>query len=35
MKGDFTTVHHAKPPASRKESPELYVIALGFRGKTT
>lgn len=33
MKLLCTTVKHAKPPASRKESPELYVIAQGFRGR--
>lgn len=32
LKRDFKTVAHIKPPASRKESPELYVIAKGFRG---
>lgn len=32
MKRDFTAVRHAKPPASRKESSELYVVATGFRG---
>ena len=32
LKRDFTSVRHAKPPASRKESSELYVIAMGFRG---
>jgi 23S rRNA (uridine2552-2'-O)-methyltransferase len=32
MKRDFTAVRHAKPPASRKESSELYVVASGFRG---
>ncbi len=32
MKRDFATVRHSKPPASRKESPELYVVAQGFRG---
>lgn len=31
MKKDFKTVKHIKPPASRKESSETYVIALGFR----
>ena len=31
MKQDFKTVKHIKPPASRKESPETYVIAQGFR----
>lgn len=32
LKRDFTFVRHAKPPASRKESSELYVVATGFRG---
>jgi 23S rRNA (uridine2552-2'-O)-methyltransferase len=32
LKRNFTTVRHAKPPASRKESSELYVVATGFRG---
>jgi 23S rRNA (uridine2552-2'-O)-methyltransferase len=32
LKTNFTSVKHAKPPASRKASPELYVIATGFRG---
>ena len=32
MKRYFTTVKHAKPPASRKESSEWYVIAQGFKG---
>lgn len=32
LKRDFTTVRHAKPPASRKDSAELYVVATGFRG---
>lgn len=32
MKAGFTKVAHAKPPASRKDSSELYVVALGFRG---
>ncbi|WP_052071859.1 RlmE family RNA methyltransferase [Sphingopyxis sp. MWB1] len=31
LKRHFTTVKHAKPPASRKGSPELYVIAQGFK----
>ena len=33
LKRQFATVRHAKPPASRKESSELYVIASGFRGE--
>jgi 23S rRNA (uridine2552-2'-O)-methyltransferase len=33
LKRQFATVRHAKPPASRKESSELYVIATGFRGE--
>ncbi len=32
MKQRFATVKHAKPPASRKESSELYVVAQGFKG---
>lgn len=31
MKQAFTVVKHAKPPASRKESSELYVVASGYR----
>ena len=31
MKKYFKTVKHAKPAASRKESPEEYVVALGFK----
>jgi len=34
MKRHFTTVKHAKPPASRKDSSEWYVIAQGFKGPT-
>ena len=32
LKKNFTTVKHAKPPASRKGSSEWYVIAQGFKG---
>ena len=32
LKKNFETVKHFKPEASRKESPENYVIAKGFRG---
>jgi len=32
LKRDFATVKHVKPAASRTDSAELYVLALGFRG---
>ena len=32
LKKHFKTVKHAKPPASRKDSSEWYVIAQGFKG---
>ena len=32
LKKHFTTVKHAKPPSSRKDSSERYVIAQGFKG---
>ncbi len=32
LKRDYATVRHAKPPASRKDSAEMYVVAQGFRG---
>lgn len=35
LKRHFTTVKHAKPPASRKDSSEWYVIAQGFKGRAT
>jgi 23S rRNA (uridine2552-2'-O)-methyltransferase len=31
LKLRFRTVRHAKPPASRKDSKEMYVVATGFR----
>jgi len=31
LKKHFAVVKHAKPPASRKDSSELYVVATGFR----
>jgi 23S rRNA (uridine2552-2'-O)-methyltransferase len=33
LKRHFATVKHAKPPASRKDSSEWYVIAQGFKGR--
>ena len=33
LKRYFKTVKHAKPPASRKDSSEWYVIAQGFKGR--
>jgi 23S rRNA (uridine2552-2'-O)-methyltransferase len=32
LKRDFATVKHVKPPASRTDSAELYLLAKGFRG---
>ena len=32
MKRMFAQVKHVKPPASRKDSSELYVLGMGFRG---
>ncbi|HEY4071211.1 MAG TPA: RlmE family RNA methyltransferase [Sphingomicrobium sp.] len=32
LKRSFSSVKHAKPPASRKDSSEWYVIAQGFKG---
>ncbi|MEO1488762.1 MAG: RlmE family RNA methyltransferase [Pseudomonadota bacterium] len=33
LKQHFTSVKHAKPPASRKGSSEWYVVAQGFKGR--
>jgi len=33
MKTDFATVRHVKPMASRDDSAELFVLAMGFRGQ--
>ncbi len=33
LKRHFSSVKHAKPPASRKDSSEWYVIAQGFKGQ--
>ena len=32
LKRGFSSVKHAKPPASRKDSSEWYVVAQGFKG---
>ncbi|MEJ2432149.1 MAG: RlmE family RNA methyltransferase [Pseudolabrys sp.] len=32
LKRDFAQVKHVKPPASRADSAELYLLATGFRG---
>ena len=32
LKRDFAELRHAKPPSSRAESAETYVVATGFRG---
>ena len=32
LKRDFATIIHAKPPSSRQESAETYLVARGFRG---
>ena len=33
LKRDFASVKHVKPAASRSDSAELYVLAIGFRGQ--
>ena len=33
LKRDFASVKHVKPPASRSDSAELYLLARGFRGE--
>ena len=35
LKRDFASVKHVKPPASRSDSAELYLLARGFRGRET
>ena len=32
IKERFQDVHHIKPPASRKDSVEMFIVATGFRG---
>ena len=33
LKVNFKSVKHAKPKSSRKGSPEIYLVALGFKGR--
>lgn len=33
FKRDFASVRHVKPPASRSDSRETYIVATGFRGE--
>ena len=33
LKQNFRSVHHVKPPSSRDESVEMYILAKGFRGR--
>jgi 23S rRNA (uridine2552-2'-O)-methyltransferase len=35
LKRDFSKVQHVKPPASRPDSPELYLLATGFQGASS
>jgi 23S rRNA (uridine2552-2'-O)-methyltransferase len=35
LKQAFRSVHHVKPPASRDESAELYLLARDFKGTPT
>ncbi|MDJ0931280.1 RlmE family RNA methyltransferase [Breoghania sp.] len=35
LKKEYQSVYHIKPPSSRKESPELFVLAKGFRGNNS
>jgi 23S rRNA (uridine2552-2'-O)-methyltransferase len=34
LKQNFRSVHHVKPPASREESAELYLLAKDFKGRS-
>lgn len=34
LKRDFTNVRHFKPPASRSDSSEMYLVATGFKGRS-
>ncbi len=35
LKRSFKSVRHAKPEASRKDSAEMYVVAQGFKGRSS
>lgn len=35
LRADFAAVKRVKPPASRSESAEVYIVATGFRARTT
>jgi 23S rRNA (uridine2552-2'-O)-methyltransferase len=35
LKRNFRSIHHVKPPASRDESVELYLLAKDFKGRPT
>lgn len=35
LKKDFSSVRHIKPPASRSDSAELYLLAQGYRGQVS
>lgn len=32
IKDKFESVHHIKPPSSRKDSVEMFIVAVGFKG---
>jgi 23S rRNA (uridine2552-2'-O)-methyltransferase len=32
IKRSFESVHHIKPPSSRKDSVEMFIVALGYKG---
>ena len=34
MKRSFANVRHAKPPSSRNESAEMFVVAQNYRGES-
>ena len=35
LKKNFTKVYHMKPPSSRKDSSEKFVVAMGFKGASS